>query len=111
MPARTCPRCQADLSLVTDLMADVQKLLARAEGHRKAGDLAPAVQAYLEVLEVDPSNADARAALGPVLLAVQTAHRAGNLRPEPVPLMHMAATLGLAAGAVVLGYLLVRAII
>jgi TPR repeat len=111
LPARTCPRCQADLSLLSDLMADVQKLLAQAEGHRKAGELAAAVRAYLEVLDVDPTNADARAALGPVLLAVQSAHRVGNMRPEPLPVMHMAATLALAAGAVVLGYLVVRAII
>ncbi len=111
IPARTCPRCQADLSLLTELMADVQKLVARAEGHRKAGELAASVQAYLEVLEVDPTNADARAALGPVLLAVQTAHRVANSRPEPIGLVPMVATLALAAVALILGYVLVRVII
>src|SRR5437763_11642979 len=74
---RTCPRCQADLSLLTDLVNDVRALLDRAEAHRKAGEIVPAVQTYLAVLDVDPTNAEARAAVGPVLLAVRTAHRVG----------------------------------
>src|SRR2546430_1069804 len=47
---RTCPRCQADLSLLADLVNDVRALLDRAEAHRKAGEIVPAVQTYLAVL-------------------------------------------------------------
>jgi hypothetical protein len=107
-PARTCPRCQADLSLLADLMTDVQKLLARAEAHRKAGELAPAVEAYLGVLEVDPTNADARAAVGPVLRGIHIAQRVVAMPPGAVPLKHIVVTLGGAAAALVLGFLLVR---
>jgi|SRR5438094_6284852 len=110
-PARACPRCKADLSLLADLVADVQKLLARAETHRKAGELAPAVDAYLAVLDVDPTNADARAALGPVLRGIHTARRLAATPPEAVPLRHAIITLMLAGGALVLGFLLVRVII
>jgi uncharacterized membrane protein YecN with MAPEG domain len=110
-PARTCPRCRADLSLLADLMTDVRKLLDRADAHRRAGELAPAVQAYLAVLDVDPANAEARAALGPVLLAVRTAHRVGVPDRVATPVGHAVVILAAAAGAVLLGYLLVRAII
>ncbi|HTK77739.1 MAG TPA: hypothetical protein VL371_20905, partial [Gemmataceae bacterium] len=96
-PARACPRCQADLSLLADLVGDVQKLLARAETHRKAGELAPAVEAYLAILEVDPSNADARAAIGPVLRGIHTAQRVAAAPPEAVRLRHAVITLALAA--------------
>ena len=110
-PARACPRCKADLSLLADLLADVQTLLARAEAHRKAGEIAPAVDAYLGVLDVDPTNADARAALGPVLRGIHTAQRVAAEPPEAVPLKHVFVTLALAAGALVLGFLIVRAVI
>jgi hypothetical protein len=66
-----CPRCNTDLSLVSQLMMDVGKLLEKADALRRTGQLAPAVQAYLDVLEVDPANTEARAALGPVLRAVR----------------------------------------
>ena len=110
-PARSCPRCQADLSLLADLMTDVRILLDRADAHRRAGELAPAVQAYLDVLDVDPANAEARAALGPVLLAVRAAHRVGAPTRDAMPVGHAVLILAAAAGAVLLGYLLVRAII
>lgn len=110
-PARSCPRCQADLSLLADLVSDVHKLLARAETHRKAGELAPAVEAYLAVLEVDPSNTDARAALGPVLRGIHTAQRAAAMPPAEVPVKSAVVTLALAAVALVLGFLLVRVLI
>jgi hypothetical protein len=110
-PVRSCPRCQADLSLLSDLMADVKKLLARAEAHRKAGEIAPAVDAYLGVLEVDPTNSEARAALGPVLRGMHTAQRLAAAPPESVPLKHVLVTLVLAAAAIVFGFLLVRAVI
>ncbi len=76
-PVPRCPRCQADLSLLADFMSDLKTLLDRADAHRRAGDLARAVQAYLAVLDVDPANAEARAALGPGLLAVRAAGGAG----------------------------------
>jgi hypothetical protein len=59
------------LSLLSQLASDVRTLLDKADGLRRDGQLAPAVQAYLEVLETDPANAEARAALGPVLRAVR----------------------------------------
>jgi predicted TPR repeat methyltransferase len=93
-PAAKCPRCQADLSLLADFVTDLQTLLDKADGHRKAGDLAAAVQAYLAVLDVDPSNAMARAALGPALLAVRTAAR---LEPAANPTGYIAVVLAVAA--------------
>ena len=50
-------------------MNDVRTQLERADALRQDGQLAPAVQAYLDVLDVDPANADAQAALGPILRA------------------------------------------
>ena len=70
-----CPRCQADLSLLANFVNDLSTLLEKADAHRRAGEIAPAVQAYLDVLEVDPANAVARDALGPVLRAMRTAER------------------------------------
>jgi predicted TPR repeat methyltransferase len=80
-PAPRCPRCQTDLSLLADFVTDLATLLQKADGHRKAGELAAAVQAYLAVLDVDPANAVARSAIGPALLAVRTAGRAEPPRP------------------------------
>jgi hypothetical protein len=111
VPARTCPRCQADLSLLVDLVTEVQKLLAQAEAHRKAGEVAPAVEAYLAVLDVDPTNADARAAVGPILRGIHTAQRVAAMPPAEVAFKHVVVTLTLAATAVVLGFLLVRVFI
>jgi hypothetical protein len=71
-PTPRCPRCQTDLSLLADFVTDLKTLLDKADAHRRAGEIALAVQAYLGVLEVDPSNEEARAALGPVLRAVRT---------------------------------------
>jgi hypothetical protein len=79
-PAPRCPRCQADLTLLADYMSDLRSQLDRADSLRRAGDLAPAVQAYLDVLDVDPTNAEARAALGPVLRAVRAAGLARDRR-------------------------------
>src|SRR5262245_58901776 len=110
LPQRACPRCQADLSLLADLMTDVQTLLARAETYRKSGELAPAVQAYLEVLAVDPTNADARAALGPVLLAVRTASQVEPYR-KASSFIAMILTLAIAVMAVGAGFAVVRLMI
>ncbi len=103
-PAPRCPRCQADLSLLADYMTDLRALLDRADAHRRAGELAPAVQAYLDVLEVDPTNAEARAALGPVLRALRVTDRLGGRRPGVRILALVVFTVGVAAGAFALGY-------
>jgi hypothetical protein len=70
-----CPKCQTDLTLLADYVGDLQTLLNKAETHRKAGELAAAVETYLAVIEIDPTNAEARSALGPALLAIRTAMR------------------------------------
>ena len=79
-PVPRCPRCQTDLSLLVDFVTDLKTMLGKADAHRKAGEIAPAVQTYLDVLEVDPTNAEARAALGPVLRAVRTTDSIGGSR-------------------------------
>lgn len=70
-----CPGCRADLTLLSGLAGDVRNRLNRADQLRQDGQLAPAVQAYLEVLDLDPGNAEARAALGPVLRALRAPAR------------------------------------
>src|SRR4051794_10776669 len=77
-PVPRCPRCQTDLSLLADFVSDLKTLLDKADAHRKAGDLTAAVQAYLAVLDVDPGNAAARAAVGPALLAVRASAGIGS---------------------------------
>jgi hypothetical protein len=57
---------------------DAHSLLEKADALRTEGQLAPAVQAYLDVLEADPTNAEARAALGPVLRALRAPRPAFN---------------------------------
>jgi hypothetical protein len=72
-PTPRCPRCQTDLSLLADFVSDLKTLLDKADTHRRAGEMAPAVQAYLDVLEVDSTNTEAREAVGPVLRALRAA--------------------------------------
>src|SRR5436309_1166897 len=72
-PVPRCPRCQTDLSLLADFVTDLKTLLDKADAHRRAGELAAAVQTYLAVLDVDPANAEARAAIGPVLGGIRAA--------------------------------------
>ena len=98
----TCPACRTDLSLLTGLVGDVQSLLARADQLRQDGQLAPAVQAYLEVLDLDPCNAEAKAALGPVLRAIRTPSR------EPRNAIWMLAGAAIAAAAFAAGYCIPR---
>jgi hypothetical protein len=57
---------------------DARALLEKADALRTEGQLAPAVQAYLDVLEADPTNAEARVALGPVLRALRAPRPAAN---------------------------------
>jgi hypothetical protein len=66
-----CPTCQADLSLLVDYVGNLQGGLERAENLTRAGELAQAVWAYLEVLEVDPDNPAARRQVGQVATAVR----------------------------------------
>jgi len=74
--SRECPSCRADLTLLTNFVDNVRQGLQRAEEHLRAGRLAPAVWAYLEVLEVDPENAAAREQVGQVATAVRQFDRA-----------------------------------
>src|SRR3954466_7816028 len=69
--ARACPRCGTDLALLADYAAGLQVVLKRAEALTRRGELAGAVWAYLEVLEVDPENAAARRQVGQVAAAVR----------------------------------------
>jgi hypothetical protein len=68
---RECPRCRADLSLLVDYADHLDVGLARAEERTRAGDLAGAVWAYLEVLEVDPDNPEAKRQVGRVATVVR----------------------------------------
>ena len=68
---RRCPSCQADLDLLVDYVSHLQGNLERAENLVRAGELGPAVWAYLEVLEVDQDNATARKQVSQVVTAVR----------------------------------------
>lgn len=69
--SRRCPSCQADLDLLVDYVSHLQGGLQRAEYLTKAGELGQAIWAYLEVLEVDPDNPQARKAIAQVVTAVR----------------------------------------
>jgi hypothetical protein len=99
-----CPRCQADLSLLSQFVTDLKTLLNKADAHRKAGEIGAAVQAYLDVLDIDPANADARDALGPVLRAVRTAERIRRPNGRLISISQVLAILAVVVGAFVLGY-------
>src|ERR1019366_487704 len=68
---RRCPSCQADLDLLVDYVSHLQGGLERAENLVKAGELGQAIWAYLEVLEVDPDNPQARKQSGLSVTAVR----------------------------------------
>jgi hypothetical protein len=70
-PERECPSCHADLSLMVGYVVNLAGGLARAEQMVRDGHLAEAVYAYLEVLDVDPENAEARRQVGHVAAAVR----------------------------------------
>jgi hypothetical protein len=61
----------AELDLLLDYVSELQSGLERAERHTRAGELAQAMWAYLQVLEVDPDNAVARRQVGLVATAVR----------------------------------------
>ncbi len=69
--ARKCPSCQADLELLLDLVSHLQGGLERAENLTRAGELGQAMWAYLEVLEVDPDNPQARKQISQIVTAVR----------------------------------------
>lgn len=77
---RECPRCRTDLSLLVAYVDDLQGGLERAEALTRAGELGPAVWAYLSVLEVDPDNATARRQVGQVAATVRQFDRAAARR-------------------------------
>jgi len=66
-----CPSCQADLTLLLDYVSHLQGGLERADNLTRAGELGQAVWAYLEVLEVDPDNSQARRQVAQVATAVR----------------------------------------
>jgi hypothetical protein len=66
-----CPTCQADLSLLVGYVEDLAIGLAQAQALTRAGRLADAVFAYLQVLDVDPENAEARRQVGKIVAAVR----------------------------------------
>lgn len=69
--SRRCPSCQADLDLLVDYVSHLQGGLERAENLVRAGELGQAIWAYLEVLEVDPDNPQARKQISQVVTAVR----------------------------------------
>jgi hypothetical protein len=87
---RQCPTCRADLDLLVDYVSGLAGSLHRAEQLTRAGELGPAVWAYLEVLEVDPDNPVARKQVGQIATAVRQFDRtvpgrrwAQGLPPSP----------------------------
>jgi hypothetical protein len=66
-----CPTCQADLSLLVGYVEDLAVGLAMAQALTRAGRLSDAVFAYLQVLDVDPENAEARRQVGRIVAAVR----------------------------------------
>src|SRR5438105_5905144 len=70
-PARQCPRCATDLSLLADYVTQLEGGLERAEAMTRKGELGEAVWAYLTVLEVDPDNTAARRQVAQVVTAVR----------------------------------------
>src|SRR6516165_7093535 len=74
--ARQCPTCRSDLSLLVDYVEHLDGGLRQAEALTRAGELGEAVWAYLQVLEVDPDNPEARRQVGEVAAAVRQFDRA-----------------------------------
>jgi hypothetical protein len=83
-------------------MSDLRTQLDRANELRQDGQLAPAVQAYLDVLDVDPANAEAKAALGPILRAIRAP------QSKSAAMLWMVAGAAIAAISFAAGYWLAR---
>jgi len=107
-PAGRCPRCQADLSLLASYMSDIRSLLDRADAYRRAGQIGPAVRSYCDALDADPANAEARAALGDVVLALRAVQRldgrGGGRWSRGGAVVFMAIMAGLLAAVFAAGY-------
>jgi hypothetical protein len=69
--ARACPRCRTDLSILSSYLGELQAGIRHAQSLTRTGELGEAVWAYLEVLEVEPDNAEARRQVGRVATAVR----------------------------------------
>ncbi len=95
-----CPRCKADLSLLADLIGQVESLRARATQAKSAGQIGPAIEAYLQMLEIDPTDAEAKEAVGQSVRAIRTV-----LKLEPHWLTGISWLLAMViATSVLLGY-------
>jgi hypothetical protein len=103
-PTPRCPRCQTDLSLLADFVTDLKTLLDKADAHRRGGEIALAVQAYLNVLEVDPSNSVARDTVGPALIAARTIERMSQPRERLIRVSQVMMLFAVVAGAFLVGY-------
>jgi hypothetical protein len=68
---RECPTCRTDLGLLVDYLSDLDGTLDKADDLTRRGELGQAVWAYLEVLEVDPDNPEAKRQIGQVATAVR----------------------------------------
>jgi hypothetical protein len=68
---RECPTCRTDLGLLVDYLSDLDGSLDKAQEYTRAGELGKAVWAYLEVLEVDPDNPEAKRQVAQVVTAVR----------------------------------------
>ncbi len=68
---RECPTCRTDLGLLVDYLADLDGTLDKADELTRQGELGQAVWAYLEVLEVDPDNLEAKRQIAQVVTAVR----------------------------------------
>jgi hypothetical protein len=69
--AKECPTCRTDLAILVDYMSDLDSSLEKAEAKTRAGELGEAIWAYLQVLEVDPDNPEAKRQVGQVVTAVR----------------------------------------
>ena len=68
---RECPTCRTDLGLLVDYLADLDGTLEKADEYTRRGELGQAVLAYLQVLEVDPDNPEAKRQIAQVVTAVR----------------------------------------
>ena len=68
---KTCGKCGTDVSLLVHYIHDLQDGLEQAKALTRRGELGDAVWKYLEVLEVDPDNTEARRQVGRVATAVR----------------------------------------
>jgi hypothetical protein len=69
--ARECPTCRTDLGILLDYLGSLDTQLERAREKTQQGELGEAVWAYLEVLETDPDNPEARRQVGRIVTAVR----------------------------------------